>query len=221
MVRVAGIAAALALVPAMGTCHADAGDVMSVIMSLPSPNGLRARGPMGGSTFQMHLRYDSGLRQDITSNGRDRFFAVARSGSHVFRSYELLSARGAVLYSSTDGGAWEKIDLFRLATRMPQRKKPSSGAGATGRAASRNVPGQWLPDRTVAGRTYHVYGEFKPSSGGRARSLVVKCLVDMSGLLRSCVRPGLYSVTIDHYDDPRNDFVLPEAVRNARDVTDL
>jgi hypothetical protein len=175
---------------------------------------------MGGSTVQMHVRYNAGRRQDITSNRRG-FFAVDHDGSHVSRMYEIFSARGAVVYSSTNGGAWEKIDLSRVSPPMPKRNKSSSGAVATGRTAPRHVPEQWLPDRTIAGRTYHVYAEFKPSPGGRARSLVVKCLVDMSGLLRSCIRPGLYSMTFDHYDDPRNDFVLPDSVRHARDVTDL
>jgi hypothetical protein len=102
---------------------------------------------------------------------------------------------------------------------MHKRRKLSLVADAMSRTARRTVPGQWLPDEAIAGRTYHVYAEFTPSSGGRARSLVAKCLVDTSGLLRSCVRPGLYSVTFDHYDDPRNNFVLPESVRQARDVT--
>jgi hypothetical protein len=190
---------------------------LALLSTLPSPNEPPAGGAMSGPmrTYQAHVRYATGESLDLTQNSRDWLFVVDRNGKHVLQTYY---TGGSTFYMSRDGRAWEKIDYARLpgfdASQDSNRLQHSERVKTSSNAWRR------LSDRTIAGRRYHRFATFTRAGRSAGPLLLATCLVDArTGLLRSCDRRGTFSATFDHYGDPINEFALPAAARQAREIT--
>jgi hypothetical protein len=128
---------------------------------------------------------------------------------------------GSTVYIQDRSGAWTKIDTLRLAAHAPKpAPKPATSPTPSGWDQM-----QFLPDRRVNGALMRVSRFVGPVKAidpmvSSKKTVRVTCFYErQSRWLRSCYAGNSLFMTMDHYDDPSNDFAIPAAVLRAPLVT--